>query len=63
MKKKQYVDAFFYPFFYFLFLDKNKKKKALHNIFAFNNNGPQIEHIAKQTQNLREKNKKNARGS
>jgi superfamily I DNA and RNA helicase len=54
---------FFTLFFYFLFLDKNKKKKALHKIFAFNNNGPQIEHIAKQTQNLREKNKKNARGS
>jgi hypothetical protein len=29
MKKKQYVDAFFYPFFYFLFLDKNKKKKSI----------------------------------
>jgi len=45
---------FVYIFFYLLILDKNKK--ALHNKFIFNNNGPQIERIKKKH---REKNKTN----
>jgi len=39
---------FVYIFFYLLILDKNKK--ALHNKFIFNNNGPQIERIKKNTE-------------
>jgi len=36
----------FILYYYLPFLDG--KKKALHNIFAFNSNSPQIEHIAKK---------------
>jgi hypothetical protein len=46
--------SFCYPFYYLLFLDKNKKK-ALHNIFAFNSNGLQIEHIVEKTKCKRKK--------
>jgi hypothetical protein len=34
----------FIPFYYLLFLDK-PKIYILHDRFAFNNHGPQIEHI------------------
>jgi hypothetical protein len=40
--------SFCLPFLLFTFLLDKNKKKVLHNIFAFNNNGPQIEHIAKK---------------
>jgi hypothetical protein len=30
-------------------------KKALHNIFAFNNNSPQIKHIAEKNTKRKEK--------
>jgi hypothetical protein len=46
--------SFCYPFYYLLFLDKNKKK-ALHNIFVFNSNGLQIEHIVEKTKCKRKK--------
>jgi len=29
-------------------MEVKKKKKTLHNIFAFNSNSPQIEHIYKK---------------
>jgi hypothetical protein len=34
---------------------KKKKKEALHNIFAFSNNNPLIEHIAKKNTKHKEK--------
>ena len=51
-----FCDLFFfvYPFYYFLFLDKKKK---LNNKFAFNNNGPRIDHIAWKKKSQKEKNK------
>jgi hypothetical protein len=46
-----------YPLLLFsLFRLKIKKKKeALHNIFAFSNNNPLIEHIAKKNTKHKEK--------
>jgi len=49
LKKKFAVSFFlFILYYYWPFLDGNKKKKTLHDIFAFNSDSPQIEHIAKK---------------
>jgi hypothetical protein len=50
-KKKEFEEEIFYAIFliYPLFLLTlfRWKKKSLRDIFAFNNNSPQVEHIAK----------------
>jgi len=38
----------FILYYYLPFLDGSLKKKTLHDIFAFNSNSPQIEHIYKK---------------
>jgi len=44
-----------------LFLD-GRKKKTLHDIFAFNSNSPQIEHIYKKYKHKEKKIKQSAKG-
>jgi hypothetical protein len=63
LKKKFSVIFFLFILYYYLpFLDGNKKK-TLHDIFAFNNNRPQIEHITqKKIQNAKKKNKSKCEG-
>jgi len=52
----------FILYYYLPFLDGNKK--TLHYIFAFNNNSPHIEHIAKKKKyKHKEKNKTKCEGS
>jgi hypothetical protein len=46
---------FIYPFSCLLFLDK--KKKVLHNRFAFNGNDPQIEQITEKKYKTQRKKK------
>jgi hypothetical protein len=45
MKKKQFFYAFFFLFTFFIIFPFNKKKKTLHNRFAFNRNGLEIVNI------------------
>jgi hypothetical protein len=58
-----HVIFFLFILYYYLpFLDgSKKKKKTLHNIFAFNSNSPQIEHIYKKYKH-KEKNKTKCEG-
>jgi predicted negative regulator of RcsB-dependent stress response len=60
--KKNFSNAIFFLFILYYYLSfLNWKKKTLQRRFAFSNNSPQIEHIAKKIQNTKEK-KKHARG-
>jgi hypothetical protein len=66
--KNEFEEEIFYAicflfilYYYFPFLDGNKK--TLHYIFAFNNNSPHIEHIAKKkSTNTKKKIKQSVRG-
>jgi hypothetical protein len=47
------IFSLFILYYYFPFLDR--KKKTLHDRFAFNSNSPQIEHIAKKEYKMQRK--------
>jgi hypothetical protein len=62
LKKKFSMSFLLFILHYYLpFLD-GSKKKTLHDIFAFNSNNPQIEHIYKKIQTQSKKIKQSARG-
>jgi len=49
--------SFCLPFLLFTLFRQELKKKTLHNIFAFNNNGPRIDHIVEKKTNHKRKKK------
>ena len=59
--KNEFEEEIFYAIFslfilyYYLPILDRKKKKALHDRFAFNSNSPQIEHIAKKEYKMQRK--------
>jgi hypothetical protein len=66
--KNEFKEEIFYAIFflfilhYYLPFFRWKKKKTLHDIFAFNSNSPQIEHIYKKYKHKEKKIKQSAKG-
>jgi hypothetical protein len=58
--KNEFEEEIFYAIFslfilYYYLPILDRKKKALHDRFAFNSNSPQIEHIAKKEYKMQRK--------